>query len=106
MTPLESWEKVLVNEETFLETVHGKISCQVCHLGEQSDDKEIAHTDLIPYPSDDPEEFCGNCHPDLAASSENSLHGSLAGYWTVLESRGVPENHPPAEEMFGNHCAG
>ena len=106
MAPLEPWEKVLIDEVAFLDTVHGKIDCQECHQGEQSDDKEIAHTDLIPYPSDDPEAFCGDCHPDLTAASENSLHGSLAGYWTVLETRGVPENHPPAEEMFGNHCAG
>ena len=106
MAPLEPWEKVLIDEEAFLETVHGKISCQACHQGEQSDDKEIAHADLIPYPSDDPEAFCGDCHPDLTAASENSLHGTLDGYWTVLSERGVPENHPAAEEMFGNHCAG
>jgi len=106
VAPLEPWEKVLIDQEAFLETVHGKISCQACHQGEQSDDKEIAHADLIPYPSDDPEAFCGDCHPDLTAASENSLHGTLDGYWTVLSERGVPENHPASEEMFGNHCAG
>lgn len=106
MTPLESWEKVLINEEAFLDTVHGKITCQECHQGQQSPDKETAHTDLIPYPSDDPAAFCGECHPNLVSAAENSLHASLDGYWTVLETRGVPEDHPPAEEMFGNHCAG
>lgn len=69
MAPLEPWEKALVNEEAFQETVHGKISCQECHQGEQSPDKEIAHTELVPYPSDDPETYCGECHPNLTCSS-------------------------------------
>lgn len=105
VAPLESWEKVLVDEAAFLATVHGKIDCQACHQGIQSPDKEIAHSDLIPYPSDDPETFCGKCHPNLTAAAENSLHATLDGFWTVLESRGVPEDHPQAEEMFGDHCA-
>lgn len=105
VAPLDPWEKVLIDEAAFLSTVHGKISCQSCHQGVQSSDKEAAHTDLIPYPSDDPDTFCGECHPNLTAAAENSLHANLDGYWTVLETRGVPENHPQAQEMFGNHCA-
>ena len=106
MAPLEPWEKVLIDYTAFLDTVHGKISCQECHGGEQSADKETAHTDLIPYPSDDPETFCGECHPNLTAAAENSLHATLNGYWTVLESRGVPKEHPQALRMFGHHVAG
>jgi thiosulfate/3-mercaptopyruvate sulfurtransferase len=103
---LEPWEKALVDEDAFLATVHGKITCQACHLGQQSAEKDIAHTDLVSHPSDDPETYCGECHPDLTATASTSLHGSLDGYWTVLSARGVSENHPPAQEMFGNHCAG
>jgi thiosulfate/3-mercaptopyruvate sulfurtransferase len=106
VAPLEPWEKALVDGEAFLATVHGKISCQACHQGEQSPDKETAHTGLVAYPSDDPETYCGDCHPNLTTAAENSLHGTLDGYWTILSERGVPQNHPPAEEMFGNHCAG
>lgn len=105
VAPLEPWEKVLIDEAAFTDTVHGKIACQTCHQGVQSPDKEIAHTDLIPYPSDDSETFCGECHPNLTAAAENSLHVNLDGFWTVLETRGVPENHPQAQEMFDNHCA-
>ncbi|MCJ7717058.1 MAG: hypothetical protein MUO54_11145, partial [Anaerolineales bacterium] len=65
MAPLEPWEKVLVDDKAFLATVHGKITCQECHQGIQSTDKDTAHTDLIAYPSDDPDTFCGNCHPNL-----------------------------------------
>ena len=105
VAPLEPWEKVLIDEAAFTDTVHGKIACQTCHQGVQSPDKETAHTDLIPYPSDDSETFCGECHPNLTAAAENSLHVNLDGFWTVLETRGVPENHPQAQEMFDNHCA-
>jgi hypothetical protein len=104
VAPLEPWEKALVDGEAFLATVHGKISCQECHQGQQSADKAAAHTDLVAYPSDDPEAACGECHPNLVAAAENSLHSNLEGYWTALAARGVPENHPATEEMFGTHC--
>jgi thiosulfate/3-mercaptopyruvate sulfurtransferase len=102
---LEPWEKVLVDGEMFPQTVHGKLSCQDCHQGQQSTEKEIAHTDLVSYPSDDPETYCADCHPAVTSAAQDSLHNNLQGYWTVLESRGVPADHPAVEEMFGNHCA-
>ena len=107
MAPLEPWEKVLVNAEAFDETVHGKIPCTDCHNGDTSAaEKEAAHQNLIAEPSENAEEFCGECHPDLTTMAQNSLHNTLEGYWTVLEQRGVPRNHPETQEMFGNHCAG
>jgi thiosulfate/3-mercaptopyruvate sulfurtransferase len=102
---LEPWEKVLVDGDQFLKTVHGQISCTTCHQGEQSPDKESAHTGLIAEPSEYAQDYCASCHTELVSVSENSLHRTLDGYWTVLEERGVPENHPAAQEMFGNHCA-
>ncbi len=104
MAPLEPWEKALIDGEAFSSSVHGKIACQDCHQGEQSADKETAHTDLIAYPSDNPEAACGECHPDLVSAAKTNLHTTLAGYWTVLETRGVSADDPHAEEMFGNHC--
>ncbi len=104
MAPLEPWEKVLVDAEAFLATIHGYLACQECHLGEQSPDKDQAHTDLVVYPSEDPETYCGECHPNLTSAAANSLHATLDGYWTVLETRGVPQDHPQSQEMFGNHC--
>lgn len=32
------------------------------------------------------------------------LHHNLTGYWTVLNTRSVPENHEQLETMFNNHC--
>jgi thiosulfate/3-mercaptopyruvate sulfurtransferase len=102
---LEPWEKVLVDNETYPETVHGQISCQDCHGGVQSSDKAEAHEGLIATPSDDPETACGECHPDVVVLSENSLHNNLAGYWKVLDQRTVPEDHEAITQMFGNHCS-
>jgi hypothetical protein len=104
VAPLEPWEKVLISE-AFLETVHGHIACTDCHQGEQSSEKEIAHTDLIRRPSMDPEAACGDCHTNIASVQAQSLHASLAGYTTVLHARSVPENHETLDGMFNNHCA-
>ncbi len=104
MAPLEPWEKVLVDGTNFGETVHGQIDCIDCHGGVQSSNKDEAHQNIIHNPSSDPGTYCGECHPDVVATNENSLHTNLAGYWTVLDARSVPEDHPALEEMFNNHC--
>ncbi len=105
MAPLEPWEKVFVNAELFIETVHGQINCIDCHDGVQSIEKEVAHEGLVAYPSANPQETCGECHPDVIKIYPDSLHSDLGGYWTVLEQRTIPENHDELEEMFGNHCS-
>ncbi len=104
MAPLEPWEKVLL-DETFAETVHGSIACMECHSGQQSSNKETAHTDLIIAPSTDPGKACGTCHAEIVEVYPSSLHSSQQGYWTMIEARSVPENHVALEEMFGNHCS-
>jgi hypothetical protein len=105
VAPLEPWEKVLVNAEKFPQTVHGHIACTDCHSGVQSSDKDAAHEGLVARPSEGDPNACSECHSDLAAVFPNSLHSSLQGYHTVLETRSKPENHPALDEMFGNHCA-
>ena len=105
MAPLEPWEKVLIAGDTYPDTVHGQIACIDCHRGEQSADKEVAHSDLVPNPSSDPEATCGECHPDVVAMSDDSLHTNLEGYWTILNARSAPEGHEAISKMFGNHCA-
>lgn len=104
MAPLEPWEKVLVKEE-FLQTAHGKSTCIDCHGGQQAEDKDTAHQGLVANPTQDPQKQCGTCHAQQTANFNDSLHASQAGYWTVLDARSTPENHPQLEEMFGNHCA-
>lgn len=101
---MEPWEKVLVEAETFPESVHGKIACTECHGGKQAADKETAHTGLMAHPSTDPT-ACATCHPSEAQTYAESLHATQQGYWTVLNARGLPQDHPGGQEMFGNHCA-
>ena len=86
MAPLEPWEKVLVSEE-YSATVHGDIACLYCHGGVNAADKDAAHAGLVPDPSKAPKNACDSCHMETAMASE-SLHGTLAGYWTAIEGRG------------------
>lgn len=105
MAPLEPWEKVLVDAQAFTATVHGQIACTECHGGTEDAEKETAHTDLIRNPSEPEVGVCSDCHPDVAAAANQSLHATQAGYWTALNARSAPEHKPALEEMFGNHCA-
>ena len=103
MAPLEPWEKVLVSLD-FMDTVHGSATCIDCHGGQQDPEKETAHTDMVADPSAD-SQACASCHAEQAETASTSLHATLAGYWTVLDARSTPENHPKLEEAFNNHCA-
>lgn len=105
MAPLEPWEKVLVSASKFPQTVHGHIACTDCHGGVQSADKESAHEGLVARPSEGDPNACTQCHSNVTEVYKDSLHANLTGYWTVLDERSVPENHPQLEEMFGNHCS-
>jgi hypothetical protein len=103
VAPLEPWEKVLVSLG-FIETVHGSVSCTDCHGGMQSPEKEAAHTGLVSDPTAGSQQ-CAGCHAEQTDSFATSLHASLQGYWTVLDARSTPEDHPKLEEAFNNHCA-
>ncbi|MCB0118440.1 MAG: hypothetical protein KDD72_05390 [Anaerolineales bacterium] len=107
MAPLEPWEKVLVDNEAFSETDHGKLTCIQCHGGTNVADKEQAHTDMVLDPSSKPDVYCAECHEEQTSAYADSLHNTQAGYWTEINTRNgnVPEDHPALEEMFGNHCA-
>lgn len=101
---LEPWEKVLVDAEGFIPTVHGQFPCTSCHGGVQSEDKETAHSGLIQNPSQGPEVVCGQCHPDVAGVFQHSLHSTVQGFWTKLTARSRPQNHPALEEAFNDNC--
>ncbi len=104
MAPLEPWEKVLV-DEGFMDDLHGEVLCTVCHEGNQTaEDKDEAHEDMVSDPSASPNQGCQMCHSSHAETVETSLHTTLDGYWTAIDARSAPENHPQLEEMFGNHC--
>ena len=102
---LEPWQKVFVNAEIFLPSVHGQIPCTECHQGVQSADKDEAHTGLITRPSDGATAVCAHCHTDISVSFPTSLHASQRGIWYALEMRSPPAAHPALEDMFSDNCA-
>ena len=105
MAPLEPWEKAIVDIDAFSETAHGQQDCTDCHDGVQSPEKDIAHEGLVASPSAQPEKYCGDCHQEQTETYPFALHSTQAGYWTAINTRSTPENHPALDEMFGNHCA-
>lgn len=85
--PFDLYEKVLV-DDAFLSTTHGKIPCQLCHLGNpESTDPKTAHMGMVADPSLNSEETCGQCHGDLTAAAINSLHMNPAPLYRTLEKR-------------------
>ncbi len=103
MPPLEAWEKVYISDDTFVESIHGKMGCITCHGGVSgAADKEAAHEGV--YRTPDSVEKCAACHTDTVEADQNSLHSTLAGYTTVLEARSTPDKMPQLEEMRANHC--
>jgi thiosulfate/3-mercaptopyruvate sulfurtransferase len=99
---LEGWEKVLVSNQDFAETIHGEMGCVTCHGGDGlAEEKEVAHVDMRREPI--AAEACDQCHTDMH-NDANSLHSTLGGYYTVIQDRASEETWPHIEEAFGNHC--
>ncbi|MBE0408491.1 MAG: hypothetical protein IBX69_02025 [Anaerolineales bacterium] len=103
--PMEAWEKVLVDGDRFLETIHGKRACEDCHGGVQATDKEAAHEGMVRNPSVEPEPTCGLCHPDIVKDAHNSLHITLSGFLRSIEARSTHSTYPVLLEMFNGQCA-
>ena len=105
MTPLEPWEKVLIEltggNTSFkdIDQIHGLIGCINCHGGvEPSSAIETAHSidhGFIRDPSSNPEEFCNPCHNELVESNKNSMHTMAWGEKTTIAQRelGAESNH-------------
>ena len=62
MAPLEPWEKVLVDSETYPSTDHGQLKCTDCHGGQQDPDKDTAHNEMNARPSAGEAAVCAECH--------------------------------------------
>ena len=106
MAPLEPQDKVLVSKE-FLATPHGEIACETCHGGNPaSPEKAAAHAGLDPVPSvSDPRKACGDCHAEIVATAQGSLHATLATFPKVLANRAGRGVSPHVEEARRNHCS-
>jgi hypothetical protein len=101
--PLEAWEEVLISNETFLDSIHGRMGCINCHGGASGvEEKEAAHEGVIREP--DSVTVCGPCHTQIVTTDQASLHTNLTGYSTALAARTIPDKMPQLEEMMDNHC--
>jgi hypothetical protein len=84
--PLEAWEKVFLEDADFMEGVHGKVGCIVCHGGDSSaDEKDGAHAEMVVDPSAG---NCDTCHSDIAHANDKNLHSTINGFYTHLAARG------------------
>lgn len=101
----EPWEKVFVDGERFVTTVHGRMACTDCHGGVLSSDKEVAHQGVVSNPSAQSHLVCERCHPDVVSVSQHSLHANLSGIWLALEKRSMPSNEAVLKRAFDRHCS-
>jgi hypothetical protein len=102
LPPLEEWEKVALDDPSFLETIHGRYGCITCHGGVGgTGDLDEAHQGLIRDPG---VEKCGPCHPEQVATEPESLHARLRGYAAALAARSEPSKMAQLTVMLDNHC--
>jgi len=101
---LEVWEKVFLKDAAFMEDTHGRVGCVICHGGDcRTEDKAVAHLDLITDPSP---ASCQSCHADISGHAESSMHVTLDGMRSTLEVRGADMSQGTlADQAFENHCA-
>ena len=67
-------------------------------------DRHIAHMGMVPDPTSDPDEMCGDCHSTEVVMSWTGLHLDLTGFRQALEVRGADLDDPAMQQAFGNHC--
>ncbi len=85
--PFDLFEKVLIQED-FLETTHGQIPCQLCHMGNpDASDPDTAHRGMLSDPSLQSAQTCGQCHDDITSTAVNSLHMNPAPLYTAIQKR-------------------
>ncbi len=102
MPPLEAWEKVFLDDEALGE-VHAELGCIACHGGVGGvTDMAAAHEGVVRSP--DPAQNCIFCHRPIVKTQQDSLHTTLAGYYTVLRARSDEEHWPQLMTAFDNHC--
>jgi thiosulfate/3-mercaptopyruvate sulfurtransferase len=106
---LESYEKIYVNP-SFLESEHGEIACENCHGGDPNDPNwQTAHKGIIKdstFPT--AEKTCGECHQEITATAEKSLHYTLAPFTETIKTRANKKDAKilhAVMEAKDKHCA-
>jgi hypothetical protein len=89
VAPLEPYEQVLIDDAFLEEDPHGEIACEECHGGNpRATTMKASHKGLIIDPTyPDPSTTCGECHEEIVAKNQTSLHVSLNPYHHVIGMR-------------------
>jgi hypothetical protein len=105
---LELYEKIYVNP-SFLDSDHGRIACEECHGGNPEDPNwQTAHQGVVQDPSfPDPGPACGQCHEEISAGAQHSLHYTLGPMYAAIEQRtsvSKPEVMNIVRQASERHC--
>ncbi len=94
-------------DESFLTSAHGVLGCITCHQGQNVQDKDDAHANMVKYPSRDHDANCASCHQQEVSNYSKSIHYTLKGiYHGILEYTNLEtlEESPVLHEVFENDC--
>jgi len=69
----------------FVESVHGEIGCISCHKGQNVDDKDEAHKEMVKDPSEEGGGgVCRECHEDITSTYKDAMHYKLTGILDIV----------------------
>ena len=105
--PLEGVDKYLVTA-SFLDSTHGQLGCIVCHGGENTADREVAHAGMVARPSSDMDGVCSDCHGDITETYRVSIHYTVQGMANFFDNFVYPgvldEEDSGFKVAFDNNC--
>lgn len=88
--------------------IHGKQSCEFCHLGNPDTmDIEKAHNGIVKDPTaDGGQKLCAGCHKDIVDTFQTSVHFNLTGIKMKLSERlgSTPHKDQAVGKIMGADC--
>lgn len=96
---IEPYDRVYLGGDgyrQFKASTHGKISCTSCHNGvDNTSDKKLAHSgNFLKHPSEDAEEKCASCHPNIVQKAQNNIHHGWGQQSMLILRYGLDYSNP------------
>lgn len=76
---------LFVNQESFENSVHGKLNCTMCHSGTDSFPHQIKYGPEFKQQMAD---SCTKCHQGIASEFKDSIHGQMGGFVSCTSCHG------------------
>jgi hypothetical protein len=109
VAPVESYEKVLIDDAFLEEDPHGEIACENCHGGKpKASTMKAAHKGLVADPTyPNPSKACGECHEEIVATNKTNLHVSLNSYKDIIGKRASNKKRVQKKisKAMDTHCS-